>query len=66
MVTEQSYEGTSIFVCAVCGLGYVDILLTYACEQYFRQYGESSTDIVKKAVYNPRSNQLERRNVTVS
>lgn len=51
MPAEHIHDGKTIYICTVCGLGYDDILIAYACEEYFRQYGESSTDIVKKAIY---------------
>jgi len=63
VVTEQQHDGRTIFVCTKCGLGYDDILVAFACEEYFREYGESSTDIVKKAVYNPKTSYLHKRNL---
>jgi len=56
MVTEQLRDGKTIYICTSCGLGYDDILIAFACEQYFREYGESSTDIMKRAVYRPNTN----------
>ena len=63
VVTEQAHEGRTIFVCTKCGLGYDDILVAFACEEYFREYGESCTDIVKKAVYNPKTSYPHKRNL---
>jgi hypothetical protein len=53
VVLEKLHARREIYVCSTCGLGYDDILIAYACEQYHRQYGESSTDIVKRAIYRP-------------
>lgn len=53
MVTKQVRDGKIIYICTSCGLGYDDILIAFACEQYFREYGESSTDIMRRAVYRP-------------
>jgi hypothetical protein len=53
VVTEKLHECRNVYICSTCGLGYDDILIAYACEQYHRQYGESSTDIVKRAIYRP-------------
>ena len=53
VVVEKLHERIKVYVCSNCGLGYDDILIAYACEQYHRQYGESSTDIVKRATYRP-------------
>ena len=53
VVLEKLHERREIYVCSICVLGYDDILIAYACEQYHRQYGESSTDIVKRATYRP-------------
>lgn|GEM_PF-952452 len=58
VVTEKLHERRNVYICSTCGLGYDDILIAYACEQYHRQYGEPSTDIVKRAIY--RSPALER------
>ena len=63
MVREERHNGKAIYFCN-CGLGYDDILVAYACEEYARTHGISSEDIIKRAVYNPRSApQLAKRNV---
>jgi len=41
-----------------------DEIIAYAYEKYFRTYGVGSEDIVKKAVYNPRSTKFSQRTVT--
>ncbi|MGA3108284.1 MAG: hypothetical protein ABSD99_02340 [Candidatus Bathyarchaeia archaeon] len=53
VVTETLHERRRVYACSTCGLGYDDILIAYACEQYHRQCGEASTDIVKRAIYRP-------------
>jgi hypothetical protein len=54
LVTEQERGGKTIYLCD-CGLGYGDILIAYACEEYRRMYGVNSEDIMKLAIYNPRT-----------
>ena len=44
----------TVYLCE-CGLGYEDILVAYACEEYRRVHGVDSEDITKHAIYNPRS-----------
>jgi len=64
LVREETRDGKTIYFCN-CGLGYDDILIAYACEEYARTHGINSDDITRKAVYNPRSaQQLTKRTVT--
>jgi hypothetical protein len=58
VVTEKLHDRGKVYICSTCGLGYDDILIAYACEQYHRQYAGPSTDIVKRAIYRPAA--LER------
>ncbi len=53
-------NGKTIYLCD-CGLGYDDILIAYACGEYFATHGVNSEEITKKAVYNPRSDRAARR-----
>lgn len=53
MVKEESRDGRVVYVCG-CGLGYDDILIAYACEEYNRKYGVNSDEITKRAVYKAR------------
>jgi len=64
VVTEKLHERRIIYICSICGLGYDDILIAYACEQYHRQYGEPSTDIVKRATYRPPALEKTRKELT--
>ena len=64
VVTEKLHERREIYICSTCGLGYDDILIAYACEQYHRQYRESSTDIVKRAIYRPPALEKARKQLT--
>ena len=57
MVQEEKHDGKTIYICD-CGLGYDDMLIAYACEEYRRVHGVNSDDIIKHAVYNARN---ERR-----
>lgn len=63
LVREDSHNGKTVYICD-CGLGYDDILIAYACEEYARTHGISSEDITKRAVYNPRSSQAAQRTVS--
>ena len=64
LVTEEVIDGKTIYICN-CGLGYSDILIAYACQDYFKTHGIKSEEIIKKAIYNPRSNkQAIKRIVT--
>lgn len=62
MVREEKHDGKTVYVCD-CGLGYDDILIAYACEEYARTRGVNSEDIVRRAVYNARSDKESRRPV---
>jgi hypothetical protein len=62
LVREEVHDGKTVYVCK-CGLGYGDILIAYACEEYFRTHGVNSEDITKRAIYNPRSQGSAKRTV---
>jgi len=59
LVREETHEKKTIYICD-CGLGYDDILIAYACEEYKRQHGINAEDIIKHAIYNPRSEPSNR------
>lgn len=63
LIKEEIHDGRTVYICS-CGLGYDDILIAYACDEYTRTHGISSEDIIKRAVYNPRSAELAKRAVT--
>ncbi len=52
MVTEQVLDGKKVYVCN-CGLIYDDLLVAYACDEYYKAHGKLSEDITKKAVNVP-------------
>jgi hypothetical protein len=54
LIREETHEGKKVYICS-CGLGYEDILIAYACDEYVRTHGVTSEDIIKRAVYNPRT-----------
>ncbi|HMK82394.1 MAG TPA: hypothetical protein VK503_01625 [Candidatus Bathyarchaeia archaeon] len=60
MVREEIRGGRKIYICS-CGLGYDDILIAYACEDYFKTHGVNSEEITKKCVYNPLTDRLARK-----
>jgi len=59
LVQAEKHDGKTIYVCE-CGLGYGDMLIAYACEEYRRVHGVNSGDITKLAIYNPRSDPRAR------
>lgn len=63
LIREEVHDGRTVYICS-CGLGYDDILIAYACDEYIRTHGISSEDIIKRAVYNPRSEQPAKRTIT--
>ena len=54
LVREEKRDGRIIHLCD-CGLGYDDVLIAFACEEYMRENGFNSEEITKHAIYNPRS-----------
>jgi len=54
LVREEKHGGKTVHMCD-CGLGYNDILIAYACEEYKRIHGINSEEITRHAVYNPRT-----------
>jgi len=62
LVREEVHNGKTIYVCN-CGLGYDDILVAYACGEYFLTHGVNCEDITKKAIYNPRSERAVKRTI---
>lgn len=64
LVKEEVHNGEEVYVCE-CGLGYRDILIAYACEDYFEAHGIKSEDITKRAIYNSRSTERYVRPVSL-
>jgi hypothetical protein len=60
LVTEEIRGGKRIYICS-CGLGYDDMLIAYACGDYFKTHGVNSEEIIKKCVYNPLTDRLARK-----
>jgi len=56
LVAERVHEGKKIFICN-CGLGYDDILIAYACDDYRKTHGIPSEEILKRTIYTPRVEQ---------
>jgi hypothetical protein len=54
LIKEEIHQGKTVYICN-CGLGYDDMLIAYACDEYVRTYGTRSEDIIKRAVYNSRT-----------
>jgi hypothetical protein len=53
MVTEREPEGRTVFLCDICGVGYVDRETAQECEDYCRTHNSCSIEITEKAVYHP-------------
>ena len=53
MVMEISYLGKKVFLCEVCGFGYIDETTASVCEGYCRTHNSWSLAITKKAVVKP-------------
>jgi len=53
MVREKALGNQTIFVCEVCGLGYVDKETAQECEAWCKRTGTCNIEITKKAIYVP-------------
>jgi hypothetical protein len=62
LIREEAHDGKKVYICS-CGLGYDDILIAYACDEYKRTHGVASEEIIKRAVYNPRTDRTLARRV---
>jgi len=63
LAKEEQHDGKAVYICD-CGLGYGDMLIAYACEEYARTHGINSEEIIKRAIYNPRSQTAKERVAT--
>jgi len=64
LVRQEEHGGKVVYVCD-CGLGYDDVLIAFACEDYKRAHGVNSEEIIKRATFNPRD-EPKRRVITTS
>ncbi|MEM1986468.1 MAG: hypothetical protein QXW80_05585 [Candidatus Micrarchaeia archaeon] len=53
MVREKRIENKVIYLCNVCGLGYLDLETAKRCEEWCKKTNTCSIEITKKAVYFP-------------
>jgi hypothetical protein len=53
VVKEKEIDDKTLFVCVVCGLGYLDKKTADQCEEWCKKTGTCNVDITKKAVYLP-------------
>lgn len=53
MVKKKAVSNQTIFVCEVCGLGYVDKETAQECESWCKRTGTCNIEITKKAIYVP-------------
>jgi hypothetical protein len=52
MVTKKTVDGKTVFVCDICGLGYLDRKTAHECEDWCGKNPENcSLQISQKAVY---------------
>jgi hypothetical protein len=52
-VKEKHIDNNLIFICDICGLGYLDKKTAEECEEWCRKTHTCSIEITKKAVYFP-------------
>ena len=50
---EISYIGKRVYLCEVCGFGYVEEITANGCEEYCRSHKSSSAQISKRAAVIP-------------
>ncbi len=53
MVTEKILDGKTLYLCDICGFGYIDAETARDCENWCRKTGTCSLEITKKAVLIP-------------
>jgi len=53
MVTEKTKDGKTLYLCDLCGLGYLNKEIAQKCEEWCRKTGTCSIEITEKAVYFP-------------
>ena len=54
MVTKKTIDGETVFVCDICGLGYLDAETAQKCEDWCGKNPETcNLQISQKAVYSP-------------
>jgi rubrerythrin len=53
MVKKISREEKNIFICEVCGFGYIDEETASDCENFCSANNMCSIEITKKAIYYP-------------
>ncbi|NWF86928.1 hypothetical protein HXY32_03870 [Candidatus Bathyarchaeota archaeon] len=50
---EKRVNNKSLFLCEMCGLGYLEKETAEKCEEWCKKTGTCSIEITKKAVYLP-------------
>jgi hypothetical protein len=53
LVRKKKIDGKTVYLCGICGLGYLDRGTARKCEEWCRKTGTCSIEITKKAVYFP-------------
>jgi len=53
LTKEKIVHGRTLFLCDVCGFGYLDVETARKCENWCRKTGTCSIEITEKAVYFP-------------
>jgi hypothetical protein len=51
LVREKKIDGKTVYLCGICGLGYLDLETARKCEEWCKKTGTCSIEITKKAVY---------------
>jgi hypothetical protein len=53
LTKEKIVQDQTLFLCDVCGFGYLDVETARKCENWCRKTGTCSIEITDKAVYFP-------------
>ena len=49
----REHEGSPIYLCEICGLGYRDRETAHRCEAFCKEHDACSLEITKSAVFKP-------------
>ncbi len=51
MVRRIAHAGSEVFLCEVCGLGYLDRATADRCQRFCEEHNACSLEITRSAVY---------------
>jgi len=61
MVKKENIENRILFICEVCGLGYIDEQTAAQCEDWCRRTGTCNVKLTSRAVYFPGLTRFPRK-----